>query len=399
MNRIPVQLVIVTTMPSTIDVFLREQIADARTAGADVSIACADDDGLGKLRDSVIARHAVPFPRVMRPWSLLKAALELLRWLHQIRPEIVHTHTPIAAVIGQAAACFAHVPCRVTTVHGLYFVNVSNPVSRQLFKSLEVLACRLATKVICVSEEDARYLVEQHGFAEKKIACFHVGVNLEVYSPEVAGAGERRAVREEFGIPQDAVVFGIVARMVKEKGFVELFQAFSEVSKRYPNAVLLHVGPVDNSRDDGITPEEAKRCGCFERCRFTGMRTDVPRFLAAMDVMVLPTHREGYPVSVMEAAAMGLPCITTDIRGCREAVVDGATGIIVPPRDPAALAAAMEKLLAEPELRAQMGHNALQRAREHFDRRIVVERTLEIYRQELERVGIRSPDCPNRSAG
>jgi glycosyltransferase involved in cell wall biosynthesis len=152
---------------------------------------------------------------------------------------------------------------------------------------------------------------------------------------------------------------------------------------------LLVVGPVDRTSPDAVTPEEAARYGCGERCRFAGMRLDVPRFYAAMDVFCLPTYREGYPVSVMEASAMGLPCIVTDIRGCREAVVYGVTGLIIPPRHAAALEQAMEHLLASPERRAAMGRAALDRAREQFDRRRVVARTIQIYQEEFARLDAR----------
>ncbi len=388
------KLYVLTAVPMTVEVFLLEQVRAMQAGGLDVTVVTSPTPEIDVLRERGIACRPVPIPRSISPRTLLRSMFSLVRLFRKQRPDLVHTHTPIAAFIGQLAAWMAGVPSRITTVHGLFFVNEPRKVWRFLYEQLEVIACRLATKVVCVSGEDRRYLIERHGFSESKITTFHVGVNLEQYSAGALDAAEREAVRREVDIPTGAVVFGIVARMVREKGFLELFEAFAKVAQRHDSVYLLHVGPVDDSRDDAVTPQEAERFGCLDRCRFVGMRRDVPRFLAAMDVFCLPTHREGYPGSLMEAAAMGLPSITTDIRGCREAVIHGETGLIVPARDPAALEAAMEQLVASPAMRERMGRNALERARSFFDRRHVVEKTMALYGQELSRIGRRIGDTP-----
>jgi len=382
-SRRPPKVHVVAAVLSTFDAFLSEQIQGMRSAGYDVNVVCSPDPLLEQLRVQGVTPGPVFIPRAIRPVHLARAMWQLWRMFRISSPDIVHTHTPIAAFIGQWAAWLARVPHRFTTVHGLYFVNEHRPAHRFMFKYLEVIACRLATKVICVSEEDRQYLIDEHGLEPSKIQAFHVGVNLDLYSPSNAGDLQRQEVRADLKIPADAVVFGIVARMVREKGFLELFEAFGRLRARHDNVYLLHVGPVDRSRGDEVTPEAATRYGCDDRCRFVGMRRDVPRYLAAMDVLCLPTHREGFPVSVMEAAAVGLACITTNIRGCREAVVDGKTGLIVPVHDAAALAAAMEKLLASPTLRQELARNAFAHARINFDRRKSVDRTLAMYQDAL----------------
>jgi glycosyltransferase involved in cell wall biosynthesis len=381
----PPLVLVVTAMPSTVDVFLKEQIDGVRAAGYRAAVACSDDPRLGQLRDVTIERFAVPIPRAPRLLALARAWVALFRLFRRTRPALVHTHTPFAAILGQSAARAAGVPCRVTTVHGLYFVNERRRLRRAVYRWVEVGACRMATRVVCVSAEDARYLAVRHRIRAPKIDTFHVGADLDACSPQRHGAADRDAVRDEFGIPRDALVVGVVARMVREKGLPELFEAIAGLARRRGNVHLLHVGPVDESRPDAVTPAEAQRLGILARCRFAGQRYDVARFLAAMDVFCLPSHREGFPVSVMEAAAMGLPCVVTDVRGCREAVVHGQTGLVVPARNAAALERALEELLASPERRAAMSAAARSRARAQFDRRRAVERTLALYQAELGR--------------
>jgi len=387
------RVVIVAAVAYTVDVFLTEQIRGMREAGYDVTVVCSPGKEFNRFDEHGLDWHPIPIPRSIKPFGLARATWRLYRLFRSTRPSIVHTHTPIAAFLGQVAAWMARVPNRVTTVHGLYFVNVANRVLRLLFRTLEIAACRIAHRVICVTDEDTQYLVRQQGMRRSKLVTLHVGVDLGAHCLHSTGDAQRRLVRQKLDIPQDAVVFGIVARMVREKGFEELFQAFAQLCQSHRNIYLVHVGPVDDCKADAITPEDAKRHGCFDRCRFAGIRHDVPQLLAAMDVFCLPSHREGYPVSIMEAAAMGLPCITTDIRGCREAVLDGKTGLVIPVRNVRALAAAMERLLLSSTLRVMMSQNAVRRAHEEFDRRLVVQQTLRLYQRMSESVGAppRSP--------
>lgn len=378
------RVMIVTTMPSTVDVFLTEQIQGLREAGFEVTVVCSPDNRLGRLRESGIRLLPMTIPRSLRPVPLAIALVRLVWLFGSRRPDVVHTHTPIAAFLGQLAAWLARVPARITTVHGLYFVGERRRVPRLLFRILELTTCRLATKVICVSDVDTRYLVERRRFAASRVDTMHVGVNMEAYSSRSVGEAARQEVRREMGIPDDAFVFGTVARLVREKGLEELFEAFGRLIRRHENIYLLHVGPEDRTRADAIDSGVAGHYGCEANCRFAGHRYDVARFLAAMDLFCLPTYREGYPVSIMEAAAMGLPCIVSDVRGCREAVIDGQTGLIVPVRDVAALESAMERLLGSPEKRAALADGAMRRALDQFDRRLVVQRTVRLYQAELQ---------------
>lgn len=370
---------LISAHPMTLELFQLELLDALKRAGAVPLVVAGAGAALDRIRLRGALCVAVSIPRSPRPWAALRALVRLVGVFRAHRPTIVHTHTPMAALLGQVAAKLARVPIRLNTVHGLYFVRGSHWASRMVYRFLELTACRLADQVISVSEQDARYMEAREGFAPSRLLTMHVGIDLARFSPRADQACVRAELREQLAIPTDAVVFCIVARMVREKGFLELFSAMASLAYRHRNAYLLHVGDVDRERDADLTPAMADRAGCGAVCRFVGLRHDVERYLAASDVFVLPSHREGYPVSVMEACGMGLPCIVTDIRGCREAVIAGHTGLLVPPRHPAALEQAMERLLLDGSLRQAMGQAARVRAEEQFDRKRVVTSTMAMY--------------------
>jgi glycosyltransferase involved in cell wall biosynthesis len=178
-------------------------------------------------------------------------------------------------------------------------------------------------------------------------------------------------------------VVGIVARLVREKGLLEFFAAARVVRERVPGVRFLLVGPVDTEKRDAVTPEVANEHGIGDICHFVGTRLDMPEMYALMDVLVLPSHREGFPRAPMEASAMTVPCVVTDIRGCREAVEHGRNGLLVPLGDIQALADAMVELLTDRERARRMGMEGRRMALERFDERHVFERVLAEYERLL----------------
>src|SRR5690606_39642253 len=187
----------------------------------------------------------------------------------------------------------------------------------------------------------------------------------------------RARLRRGLGARDDQVVVGMVGRLVAEKGLLELFEAARLLDDRY---LVVVAGPDDPEKPDALdraTIRDAEARGV----RFLGMREDVDRLYGAMDLFVLPSWREGFPRAAMEAAASGLPVVATDVRGCRQVVDDGVTGLLVPVRDGAALAAAIRTLGDDPSRCLAMGEAAVARARQRFDERTVVDIVLATYRE------------------
>ncbi|MFP4224454.1 MAG: glycosyltransferase family 4 protein [Phycisphaeraceae bacterium] len=362
---------------------LRPQIEAMQQAGYDVVSFCSDGPSRPQLEAEGLAIEPVEIARRIAPWQDLKALVRLTRLFRRGRFDIVHTHTPKAALLGQLAAWLARVPVRVNTVHGLYYLAFDEGLRRRLFKALEIFACRLATYVFSQSEEDLDLMQRERLVDPERLAWLGNGIDLTRFRPGPERREDRRQVREELGLPEDAFVVGIVARMVPEKGFRELFEAFARLRGKADNAYLLHVGIVDHSRSAEVSPESAEQFGVAEFCRFAGQRDDVDRLMAAMDVFCLPSYREGYPRSVMEANAMGLPAVATDIRGCREAVQEEVNGLLVPAKEVEPLAAALWRLYENADLRQQLSEGARRRAEQVFDEQRVIDKILAAYRRLL----------------
>ena len=292
----------------------------------------------------------------------------------------------------------ARVPIVVNTCHGLYFTPRPIPLAkRTILLVLEGIAARFSDAELVQSVEDRDRLVRRHAYPRRRTRLLGNGVDLGRFRPGVLTADERARLRaDELGARDDQIVVGMVGRLVAEKGLLELFDAARRLDDRY---VVVVVGPDDPAKPDALDRETIR--GATEHgVRFLGMRDDVDRLYGAMDLFVLPSWREGFPRAAMEAAASGLPVIASDVRGCRQVVDDGVTGLLVPVRDGAALADAIRALGDDPDRRAAMATAAVERAAAEFDERRVVDIVLDTYRRvagrkRLDRV-VRALDVPPR---
>jgi glycosyltransferase involved in cell wall biosynthesis len=209
-------------------------------------------------------------------------------------------------------------------------------------------------------------------------------VDLTRFDPDRIGPARAAEVRARLGIRPDEVVCGVVGRLVWEKGYQEVFDAAARLRLAAPDVLVVVVGPFD-SKGDGLTPADVARAEREAGVLHLGLRDDMEDLYAAMDVFVLASHREGFPRAAMEAAAMGCPVVATDVRGCRQVVDDGITGLLVPVRDAAALAAAVGQLAADEPRRRRMGEAGRAKARRDFDQQRVIDITLAVYDRLLHR--------------
>jgi glycosyltransferase involved in cell wall biosynthesis len=214
------------------------------------------------------------------------------------------------------------------------------------------------------------------------------GIDVRAFDPALFPPARRAEIRRSLGLGPEHLVVGMVARLVKEKGYLEMFEAAARIAAVEPRARFLFVGPTQPDKADGLGPDAVERAGIAHVAQLLGHRDDVPALTSVMDVFALPSHREGVPRAPMEAAAMGVPSVATDIRGCRQVVVDGVTGRLVPVRSPAALADAILELLRDPAKRQRMGAAAREKSAVDFDERRVFERVLAAYEElAAERLG------------
>jgi glycosyltransferase involved in cell wall biosynthesis/ribosomal protein S18 acetylase RimI-like enzyme len=330
-------------------------------------------------------RH-VPLASSTRGVSLaadLRAMFEFWRAIRRERPDVMHTHNPKPGIYGRILGRIAGVPIVVNTIHGLYATDDDPLMKRLIVYGLEAVASRFSDAELVQSPEDLELLRRLRITPRARTSLLGNGVDLTRFDP-AAVDDRRHEKRIELGINEDEVLVGMVGRLVAEKGYPELFEATAQLDDRFR---LVVIGPEDPTKADGLSSDmiaSAKANGVI----FLGMRTDMADLYSAMDLLVLPSHREGFPRAAMEAAATGLPVIATDIRGCRQVVEDGTNGILVPVRDGEALAEAIRRLGDDPEMMHRMGEASRSRAVEHFDEQRVVEKVMGAYRQVAERKGL-----------
>ncbi len=377
------RLVHLTTTDVSLALLLGPQLRAFAAAGYEVIAMSAPGPYVADLVADGIGH--IPLRHATRSAAIGQDALalaELRRLFRTLRPDIVHTHNPKPGVYGRLAAKSARVPAIVNTVHGLYALPEDRWGKRAVVYSLERAAAACSDAELVQNVEDVDVLASI-GVDRAKIRLLGNGVDLGRFDP---GRADPEAVAEErrrLGVGSDEVLCGAVGRLVWEKGYRELLDAASRLRVSHPEARIVIVGPSDPAKADGLTDADIARARNDLGIIFTGARPDVEVLYAAMDVYVLASHREGFPRSAMEAAAMARPIVATDIRGCRQVVEAGHTGLLVAPRDADALAAAIGQLVDDDAQRLAMGQAGRTKALREFDQNIIIATTLETYSRLL----------------
>lgn len=325
----------------------------------------------------------VPVPSLTRAWDVRsdgRAARELLALLRGLDLDVLHTHNPKTGVLGRLLGRAARIPVVVNTCHGLW-VRPEDGLGRKGFVyGAEALAGLASHAELYQNDLDRQALSPV--VPDGRAWTVGNGIDLRRFRPDPAAGSRWRAA---LGIGPDTLLVGGVGRRVAEKGIVEL----AEASRRLDGDVeVIWVGPADDAKADEITGE-------VDGLRFVDEQHDMVAVYSALDVFVLPSHREGFSRSAMEAAACGCAMVLTDIRGCREIGTDGEHLLLAPPRDPAALAGAIGRLVGDAELRSALGEAAAHRARRAFDQRAVAAMSLDTYRRVALRKGLSwAPGAP-----
>ncbi len=384
----------ITTVDLSLRFLLRDQLRAFRGAGFETIGISAPGPWVTELQQDGLIHIAVPaLKRRWAPLADLRALAQLVRILRKVRPNIIHTHTPKAGILGRIAGRLAGVPIVLNTVHGLYSIDGSRARGRFVLL-LERWVARWSDFEFFQSREDLDLMQRLRVVDALHSAYLGNGVNLQTFDPRQV---DRARARARLGIRRGSIVVGTVGRLVWEKGYSEFFAMAEELKRDNDDTVVLVVGPLEPEKVDAVPISIVNGLSQRGVVRFLGMRTDLPNLYAAMDIFVLASHREGFPRSAIEAAAMGLPLILTDIRGCREVVEDGRNGFLVPVRSPNAVLDRVRRLARDPELRARFGHESRLRAKAEFDEQRVIKTTLDVYRRLLlEKQGV--PIGPNQES-
>ncbi|MEE3259969.1 MAG: glycosyltransferase family 4 protein [Candidatus Latescibacterota bacterium] len=364
---------------------MRAQLMRLQEQGFAVSVICGDRGYGDRLRDCGLDVVQIPFARELKPWTDMRCLWALRRELGSGRYDIAHSHNPKGTLLGPVAGRWAKVRAVVHTVHGFLFNENSRGLHRLAAEGAERWCARWSDDLLFQSQEDFDYARIHHYKAPERLHLIGNGVDERRFGPALHPQA-RAEKRAELGFGEGDLVVGMVTRLVREKGCVEFFAMAERIAGKWPQARFLMVGiPEGQDQSDAVEPAQLMReHGVAERCIALEHRTDMPELYAAMDILTLPSYREGIPRAVIEAGAMGLAVVASDIRGCREVVVEGETGLLFPLRDVEAFAAAVERLLDDVGLRQRLGRAGRERVMEHYTEARTTERVIACYRQCLE---------------
>ncbi len=369
----------VATSSMSVRLLLLDQIKALQADGHDVVAVCAPGTWVESVRSAGVEVLTIPMEREIAPLRDLRSMAALTQCFRRHKFDVVHTHTPKAGLIGPIAARLAGVPQIVHTVHGLLFHDRMTRLRQSIFWVPEKITATFCHRILSQSQEDVERAVRSRLCARSKISYIGNGIDVTRFAPQ--STYDRSEKLREVGLSAGDFVVGSVGRLVAEKGFMELFAAAETLTNSYPQIKFVVIGPRETDQNDALDNDymdDLQRRGVV---RFVNWCDDMRPWYAAMDLFVLPSYREGIPRACMEAAAMMRPIVASDIRGCREVVLDGETGVLVPPRDVPSLVEAIERLNQNRGLAVRMGERGRQHVVQNFDIKNVCRRLCEFYAQ------------------
>jgi len=379
------KLVRITTIPLSLEKLLEGQLAYMKNY-YEVFAVSAEKERLEAYGTSegVHTKH-VALTRKITPLKDIAAVYNLYKFLKKEKPAIVHSHTPKAGIVGMLAAYFAKVPNRLHTVAGLPLMEATG-FKRTILNIVEKLTYRCATKVYPNSQGLKDFIVAENFTKPSKLKIIGQGssngIDTAYFSPNLFSAEEQLQKRKELNIPETDFVFIFVGRIVKDKGINELVEAFGILQQEKPTCTLLLVGPFEDTLDP-VSPVTKKTIETHPKIISVGFQQDVRLFFAVSNALVFPSYREGFPNVVMQAGAMGLPAIVSNINGCNEIITQNENGLIIPVKDVASLTKSMQQLVSDTELFNTLKKNARSTITSRYERKKIWELLREEYQSLL----------------
>ena len=365
------KLIRITTIPLSLEKLLEGQLSFMNNHFEVIAVS-AQKQRLEKygLNNEIDVFH-VELTREITPVKDLKALVKLYLYLRKTKPLIVHTHTPKAGIVGMLAAKMARVPIRLHTVAGMPLMETSGS-KRKLLEKVEKFTYSLSTKIYPNSHGLKKIILEK-GFAkEKKVLVLgngsSNGIDTDYFDPSRFSEEQKTHFRSKWKIPQKDLIFIFIGRLVSEKGINELVSAFDKLQQKDPSISLLLVGPYEEELDP-LVPSTLKLVKEHEKIFTTGYQVDVRPFLAISQILAFPSYREGFPNVVMQAGAMGLPSIVSNINGCNEIIVDGQNGLIIPAKNEDRLYDAMKSFVTDQNFCRELSRNCREHIQANFERR------------------------------
>ena len=373
-----------TTIPLSLYTFCRGLFEDLSQEYDLVAIS-SPGELLDELAQDQTCRYvAIPMERSISPFKDLVSLWRLIQAFRKEKPDMVHSMTPKAGLLSMMAAWITRVPVRIHTFTGLVFPT-STGLKRKILMLTDRITCACATHII-PEGEGVKQDLQQHGITKKELKVLGYGnikgIDLNHYdrTPEITE--QAAAIRQKLNLKDDDFTFLFIGRLVGDKGIHELVDAFEALSSIYPQIQLILVGP-EEPEQDPLKEETRGKIHRIPHIHPVGSQKDVRPWYAAANALVFPSYREGFPNVVIEAGAMGLPSIVTDINGSREIIMDGVNGVIVPSKETPALQKAMEEFILQPNQTQVMGQKARPMVETRYEQSYVWNCLKEFYQNVL----------------
>lgn len=379
------KLIRITTVPISLEKLLNNQLLFMNDH-YEVTAISSDKENLERVGKSQnILVYAVEMTRKITPWQDLKALWNLYWYLKKEQPLIVHTHTPKAGTIGMIASKMAGVPHRLHTVAGLPLLE-TNGSKRKILNLVEKITYSCAS-TIYPNSKGLKNIITQEGFCKpEKIKIIANGstngIDTHFFNPDEISNEVISHLKKSLGINPDDFVYVFAGRLTGDKGINELVVAFQKIATEFSNAKLLLIGFFETELDP-LRKETLSEIENNRQILFVPFQKDIRPYYVLSDVLVFPSYREGFPNAVLEAGAMGLPSIATNINGCNEIIEHNVNGILIPPKNSNALFEAMKKIITDSSLRIHLQENSRSMVASRFEQIIVWKALLAEY-QKLE---------------
>lgn len=372
----------ITTVSHSLDLLLKGQLKYVGENGFDVHIACSEDESVYNIeKRENVKYHKLKLTRTLNPFRDLISLFQAILLIKKIKPEIVHSHSPKAGIIGMLAASFCNVPTKIHTVAGLPLTEAEG-LKKMLLIQVERITYYCADIVLSNSIKQKEYITK-YIFNGEKVQVLGKGssngIDLSYFNEEAVDKVLIRKVKEDYGIDSNTKVLCFVGRLTNYKGVNELVKAFGKIEKQYDNIKLLLVGPYE--RLNPLGKNILKEINCNKNIITTGHVNDIRPYLKVSDIFVFPSHREGFPQSLMQAAAMNLACIATNINGCNEILTDKISGLLFESKNEKSLLDTINKLIQDDNLRKFLAKNARKKMELFFEQKSFWDLLLNIYRK------------------
>lgn len=378
------RLLRITTVPVSLKLLLEGQFTFFQDQGFDVLTVSADGPEVAYLKKNQIRHQVVAMTRAITPLRDLFALWQLILIILKFKPAIVHTHTPKAGLLGMMAAWICRVPVRMHTVAGLPLMEAVG-IKRSLLLLTEKITYVCAHRIYPNSSGLLKYIQSEFQTQSEKFKILGKGssngIDASYFSRNADLQKQALAIREQYNIGIDTIVFSFVGRLVKDKGIVELVQAFKKIKNSCPARLML-IGPFEENLDP-LPVEIMTFIQNDNSVILPGFQHDVRPWMMASDVFVFPSYREGFPNVVMQAACLEIPCIVSDINGCNEIIQQNETGLYVQAKDSESLYSAMLLMANDKEKRISIGQKSREFVAKNFDRTYFWSELLNEYHESL----------------